>query len=60
MVCPSRDSIWVTHPANSLARFAGNKTLVMTTTNGTRAILASLRGRAGLHRQLHQPAGDIR
>ena len=36
------------------------KTLVMTTTNGTRAILASLTGDACLHRQFHKPACDIR
>ena len=41
-VCRSRDSTWVTRRATSLPKFAASKTVVMTTTNGTRAILASL------------------
>ena len=40
--CRSRGSTWATRPATSRREVCRGKTLVMTTTNGTRAILASL------------------
>ena len=47
-------------PGDFTPEVCEGKTLVMTTTNGTRGDPRQPGGRAGLHRRLRQPEGDVR